>query len=91
MIKLARAHGLPKMYKEYSNIPKFRPIVDTTGMPLHMNREMVFPWNLMTDLEEKVIKPLINGSTIKFFRKICSWHLICNYTRGCSSYTECSK
>ena len=30
---LARAHGLPKTHKEYSNIPKFRPIVCTTGMP----------------------------------------------------------
>ena len=31
--KLARAHGLPKIHKEYSNVPKFRCIVDTTGMP----------------------------------------------------------
>ena len=31
--KLARAHGLPKIHKEYNNIPKFRPIVNTTGMP----------------------------------------------------------
>ena len=30
--KLARARGLPKIQKEYSNIPKFRPI-HTTGMP----------------------------------------------------------
>ena len=30
---LARAHGLPKIQKEYSNIPKFRLIVDTTGRP----------------------------------------------------------
>ena len=29
--KLTRTHGLPKVHKEYSNIPKFRPIVDTTG------------------------------------------------------------
>ena len=27
------AYGLPKIHKEYSNIPKFIPIVDTTGMP----------------------------------------------------------
>ena len=32
-VKLARAHGLPKIHKEYNNIPKFRPIVDTTGTP----------------------------------------------------------
>ena len=31
--KLARAHGLPKIRKKYDNIPKFRPIVNTTGMP----------------------------------------------------------
>ena len=31
--KLARAHGLPKIHKENINIPKFRPIVDTTGTP----------------------------------------------------------
>ena len=31
--KLARTQGLPKVHKEYRNIPKFRPIVDTTGRP----------------------------------------------------------
>ena len=31
--KRARAHVLPKIHKENSNIPKFRPIVDTTGTP----------------------------------------------------------
>ena len=31
--KLARAHGLPKIHREYSNVPKFRCIVDTTGTP----------------------------------------------------------
>ena len=29
--KSARAHELPKIHKELSNIPKFRPIIDTTG------------------------------------------------------------
>ena len=29
--KPGRAHGLPKIHKEFSNIPKFRPIIDTTG------------------------------------------------------------
>ena len=29
--KPARAHGLPKIHKRYDNLPKFRPIVDTTG------------------------------------------------------------
>ena len=29
--KPARAHGLPKIHKQFDTIPKFRPIVDTTG------------------------------------------------------------
>ena len=29
--KPARAHGLPKTQKEYEHLPKFRPIIDTTG------------------------------------------------------------
>lgn len=29
--KPARAHGLPKIHKTFENIPKFRPIIDTTG------------------------------------------------------------
>ena len=33
--KLVRAHGLYKIHKEYSNIPKFRPIVETTGTPYY--------------------------------------------------------
>ena len=28
--RLGRAHGLPKIHKDYMNIPSFRPIVDTT-------------------------------------------------------------
>ena len=29
--KPARAHGLPKMHQTFTSIPKFRPIIDTTG------------------------------------------------------------
>ena len=29
--KPARAHGLPKIHKQFDHLPKFRPIVDTTG------------------------------------------------------------
>ena len=29
--RLGRAQGLPKLHKDYTNIPSFRPIVDTTG------------------------------------------------------------
>ena len=30
-----RAHGLPKMHKEFDAIPKFRSIIDTTGTPYY--------------------------------------------------------
>ena len=29
--KPARAHGLPKIHKTFTNFPKFKPIIDTTG------------------------------------------------------------
>ena len=29
--KPARAHGLPKIHKAFDRLPKFRPIIDTTG------------------------------------------------------------
>ena len=29
--KPARAYGLPKIHKEFANVSKFRPIIDTTG------------------------------------------------------------
>ena len=29
--KSAMAHGLPKIHKTFTNNPKFRPIIDTTG------------------------------------------------------------
>ncbi|XP_066913068.1 uncharacterized protein [Clytia hemisphaerica] len=31
--RLGRAHGLPKTHKNFERLPKFRPIVDTTGTP----------------------------------------------------------
>ena len=30
---VGRAHGLPKLHKEFDGIPKFRPIIDTVGTP----------------------------------------------------------
>ena len=29
--KIARAHGLPKVHKNFDRVPPFRPIIDTTG------------------------------------------------------------
>ena len=34
--QIGRAHGLPKIHKQFNNIPSFRPIVDTTNT-LHYN------------------------------------------------------
>ena len=31
--QLGRAHSLPKIRKVFANIPKFRPIIDTTNTP----------------------------------------------------------
>ena len=33
--QLRRAHGLPKIHKEYDTNPEFRPIIDTTGTPYY--------------------------------------------------------
>ena len=30
-MKPAKAYGLPKIHKEFSNIPKYRPIIDANG------------------------------------------------------------
>ena len=30
---VSRAHGTPKIHKPYQHLPKFRPIIDTTGSP----------------------------------------------------------
>ena len=37
--KPARAHGLPKIHKTFNNIPKFRPIIDTTGSSHYLVRK----------------------------------------------------
>ena len=31
--QIGRAHGFPKTYQQYTNLPKFRPITDTTNTP----------------------------------------------------------
>ena len=33
--QIGRAHGLPKIHKEYTNLPPFRPIIDTTNTPYY--------------------------------------------------------
>ena len=31
--QIGKAHGLPKIHKQFFNVPSFRPIVDTTNTP----------------------------------------------------------
>ena len=59
--KLARAHGLPKIRKEYNDTPKFRPIVDTTGTPHYSAGK--FLMNLLNPLamNEFTLKYLFNA------------------------------
>ena len=33
--QLGRAHGLPKTHEEFDTVPKFHPIIDTTGTPYY--------------------------------------------------------
>ena len=33
--QIGRAHGLPKIHKEFTNLPPFRPIIDTTNTPYY--------------------------------------------------------
>ena len=33
--QLGRVHGLPKTHKEFDIVPKFLPIIDTTGTPYY--------------------------------------------------------
>ena len=35
-VKPAKAYGLPKIHKTSTNIPKFRPIIDTSGSNLYL-------------------------------------------------------
>ena len=56
--KPARAHGLPKIHKTFTNIPKFRPIIDTT----------VFNQYLVGKYLAQLLYPLTNNEfTLKDF------------------------
>ena len=70
-VKLARVHGLPKIHKEYSNIPKFRPIVDTTATSYFSAG--TFLTNLLNPLS-------MNKFTLKNLMQLIKskvYHLIC--------------
>ena len=50
--RLARAHGLPKIHKEFVNLPKFRPIVDTRGIVhYHVGKYLSEIFNPLTNNE----------------------------------------
>ena len=61
--RLARAHGLPKIHKEFVNLPKFRPIVDTTGtVHYHVGEYLSELFNPLTS-NEYTIKDSFNAAT----------------------------
>ena len=69
--KLARAHGLPEIHKEYSNIPKLRPIVDTKGISHYSVGK--FLTNLLNPLSmnEFTLKDSFDAIKLKIYHFIC--------------------
>ena len=56
LAQLGRAHGLPKIHKLFANIPKFRPIIDTTNTPNYKTGQYL----------SSLLQPLtINNYTLK--------------------------
>ena len=56
--QLGRAHGLPKIHKVFANIPKFRPIIDTTKIDT--------PYCKIGQYLSSLLQPLtINDYTLK--------------------------
>ena len=49
--KPARAHGLQKIHKTFTNFPRFRPIMDTTGSSLYLVGKYL----------DQLLYPLINN------------------------------
>ena len=50
--RLARARGLLKIHKEFVNLPKFRPIVDTTRtVQYHVEKNLMELFNSLTSNE----------------------------------------
>ena len=49
--QVGRAHGLPKIPKQFNNVPSFRPIIDTTNAP-HYNVGKYLA-NLLNSLTQK--------------------------------------
>ena len=54
-VQIGRAHGLPKIHKEFSKVPSFRPIVDTTNTPHYgVGKLLTSLLNPLTQNEYKV-------------------------------------
>ena len=62
MIRPVRAHGLPKIHKEFSKIPKFRPIIDQTGTTQCLvEKSLASLLNLLT-INEYSVKDLFDAA-----------------------------
>ena len=61
--RLARAHGLPKIHKEFVNLPKFQTIGDTTGtVHYHVGKYLSELFNPLTS-NEYTIKDSFDAAT----------------------------
>ena len=71
--KPARAHGLPKTHKEFSNIPKFRPIIDTIETTnCLVGKHLTILLNPLTINEYSLKDSFDAANRIKLvYRKIC--------------------
>ena len=60
---VARAHGLPKVHKKFDKLPKFRPIIDTTGTAFsHVGRFLSTLLQPLT-LNEFTLKDTFDAAT----------------------------
>ena len=70
--KPARAHGLPKIHKEFSNIPKFRPIIDATGTThCLVGKYLAILLNPLTINEYSLKDLLMQLIELNVYHKIC--------------------
>ena len=70
--KPAREHGLRKIHKEVSNIPKFGPIIDTTGTThCLVGKYLASLLNPLTNNEYSVKNTLAQPIELNVYHNIC--------------------
>ena len=67
---VARAHGLPKVHKKFDKLPKFRPIIDTTGTAFsHVGRFLSTLLQPLT-LNEFTLKDTFDAATRYYYSAV---------------------